>query len=64
LKRNSSDLPDNRELLVGARQSDVNGELASELLAEGFGCVGTDGFSAVKGNRHVSAGEGVMSITK
>lgn len=56
-KRSSNGLLDNRELPVGARQPGVNRELASELLAEDFGCVGLDGFSAVKGIRHVSADE-------
>lgn len=52
MKRNSSNLPDNRELPGGARQSNASCELASELLAEDFGCVGSDGISAVKGKRH------------
>lgn len=55
-------MPDNRELPEGARQSKVNGELASEQPAEGLArfireisekvfwqtdCVGLDGTSAV-----------------
>ncbi|MBE5868420.1 MAG: hypothetical protein E7293_05590 [Lachnospiraceae bacterium] len=48
MKRNSSNLRDNRELPEGARQSNASCELASELLAEDFGCVGSDGTSAVE----------------
>lgn len=47
----------NRELPAGARQSEENGELASELPAEGCGarsCVGSDGYPAVGRGRDMA----------
>ncbi len=58
--RNSSKDLEIRELSGGARQSKKNYELTFEQPAEGNKhcfCVGSDGASAVKGKRHVSADE-------
>ena len=49
-KRNSSLKQENRELSVGARQSEADSELALEQLTEGqrnYGCVDSDGNPAV-----------------
>jgi len=51
LKRSSSHKPENRELPLGARQSEADGELTLEQPAEGCACVGSDGFPAVERGR-------------